>query len=57
MIVGGFILMIFGIITGINYSKDRSWYMKELQKACSIEEAMISKQSVKNSRKKGKRKS
>jgi hypothetical protein len=57
MIVSSFILMILGIIVGINYSKDRSWYMKELQKACSMEEAITSKQSIKNQQKRGKRKS
>jgi hypothetical protein len=49
--------MILGIAAGLNYSRDRSWYMKELQKACSLEEAMMSKQSVKNTRRKGKKKS
>ena len=56
LIISGLALMILGIAAGLNYSRDRSWYMKELQKACSLEEAMMSKQSVKNSSKKGKRK-
>lgn len=57
MVISGFTLMILGIAAGINYSKDRSWYMKELQKACSLEEAMMSKESVKNANKKKKRRS
>ncbi|MGQ9641640.1 MAG: hypothetical protein ACUVUF_05905 [Candidatus Bathycorpusculaceae bacterium] len=57
LIISGLALMILGIAAGLNYSRDRSWYMKELQKACSLEEAMMSKQSVKNTRRKGKKKS
>ena len=44
----GISLMIFGIIAGLNYSRDRNWYMRELRKANSIEEVMVSKKSVEN---------
>jgi hypothetical protein len=52
LIISGFTLMILGIVAGLNYSRDRSWYMKELKKACSLEETMMGKQSVKNVNKK-----
>ncbi|MGQ9530771.1 MAG: hypothetical protein ACUVQX_04055 [Candidatus Bathycorpusculaceae bacterium] len=52
MIISGLSLMVFGIASGINYSKDRSWYMQELRKANSLEEAMMHGKSVKNATKK-----
>lgn len=48
MLVSGVSLMIFGIIAGLNYSRDRNWYMRELRKANSIEEVMVSKKSTEN---------
>ncbi|MDI6691306.1 MAG: hypothetical protein QME50_05490 [Candidatus Bathyarchaeota archaeon] len=33
MIINGLSLMIFGLASGMNYSKNRSWYMQELRKA------------------------
>jgi VIT1/CCC1 family predicted Fe2+/Mn2+ transporter len=54
MIISGLSLMVFGIASGINYSRDRGWYMQELRKANSIEEAMMQGKTVKNAVKKKK---
>lgn len=56
LILGGFFLIIFGIVTGIHYSRDRSWHMQELRKANSIEDALIHRESGTNIRKKKKAK-
>ncbi len=52
LVIGGFSLIIFGITAGINYSHDRDWYMKELGKANSLDEAVVNKKSGKNGGKK-----
>jgi hypothetical protein len=54
MIISGLSLMFFGIASGINYSKDRGWYMQELRKANSLEEVMMQGKSAKNAPKKKK---
>ncbi|MEM2104704.1 MAG: hypothetical protein QW717_07450 [Candidatus Bathyarchaeia archaeon] len=54
LIIGGLALIIYGIAAGINYSRDRSWYMNEIQKANTLEEALLSRKNV--SDKSGKRK-
>ena len=54
LIIGGFSLMVFGIASGMNYSRDRGWYMQELRKANSLEEVMMQGKSTKNVRKKKK---
>lgn len=47
LIISGLTLIVFGIASSINYSRDRSWYMTELRKANSIEEVLMSsKQAV-----------
>ncbi|MDH7477575.1 MAG: hypothetical protein QHH17_04235 [Candidatus Bathyarchaeota archaeon] len=56
MIISGLSLMVFGIASGINYSKDRSWYMQELRKANSLEEVMMQGKTAKNVYKKKKAK-
>ncbi len=45
LIISGLCLIVFGLAAGINYSRDRSWYMQELRKANSIEELMMSKKT------------
>lgn len=40
-IISGISLIVFGIVAGLSYSKDRSWYMQELRKASSVEELMM----------------
>jgi len=52
LVISGLLLIIFGIGAGLHCSKDRSWYMQELSKANSLEEAMISEKAAKNGRKK-----
>lgn len=39
--VSGLSLMVFGIATGLNYSRKRSWYMQELRKATIAEEESL----------------
>ncbi|RLI18546.1 hypothetical protein DRO44_00865 [Candidatus Bathyarchaeota archaeon] len=46
LIISGLCLIVFGLAAGINYSRDRSWYMQELRKANSIEELMMSKRTT-----------
>ena len=37
----GLVLIFLGIVLGIHYARDRSWYMKELQKAHLLEEQRL----------------
>jgi len=41
LIVSGFTLIIFGMVSGLSRSRDRSWYMQELRKATSLEELSL----------------
>jgi hypothetical protein len=45
LMISGFSLIVFGIAAGIHYSHDRGWYMKELQKANSVEDALMHHES------------
>lgn len=47
LIISGLTLIVFGLGAGLNYSRDRSWYMQELQKANSIEESLAHKKRKK----------
>jgi len=51
LIVSGVSLAIFGIVVGIHYSRDRGWYMRELHKANSLEDALLRSESTKSRRK------
>ena len=55
LIFSGLSLIVFGIASGINYSRDRSWYMQELRKASYLEEVMMQSKSAKNAPKKKKK--
>lgn len=46
LIIGGLILIVYGIVAGVSYSRDRSWYMNELRKANSLEEVLLSRKTV-----------
>lgn len=49
--VSGLSLIVFGIATGLNYSRKRNWYMQELRKATTLEEdALMRKRRTKKSR-------
>ncbi|MBS7615742.1 hypothetical protein KEJ45_00875 [Candidatus Bathyarchaeota archaeon] len=48
LIICGLILVVYGILAGINYSHERGWYLSELQKANSVEEVLMSKKRVTN---------
>ncbi|MEM3731557.1 MAG: hypothetical protein QW667_05460 [Candidatus Bathyarchaeia archaeon] len=54
LIISGMSLIVFGIVSGLNYSRDRSWYMKELQKASAMEELMFMEQAKKRNKRKSK---
>lgn len=41
LIISGFTLIVFGVVAGLNRSRARSWYMKELRKATSLEEISL----------------
>jgi len=56
MIISGLSLIVFGIIAGLTYSHDRGWYMDELRKANSAEDAMVHSTSVKSTNARRKRK-
>jgi uncharacterized membrane protein YiaA len=54
LLICGIALVFFGIAAGVNYSRDRGWYMQELKKAGSLEQGLMRKEtdSKKNGRKK-----
>ena len=37
----GLVLICLGVVLGVHYARDRSWYMKELQKARLLEEQRL----------------
>ena len=48
LIISGLSLIVFGIVAGLTYSRDRGWYMEELRKANSAEDALMHSKSATN---------
>ena len=56
LIVSGLSLIVFGIVAGLTYSRDRGWYMDELRKANSADDALMHSKSARNTNVRKKRK-
>ena len=56
LIVSGLSLIVFGIVAGLTYSRDRGWYMEELRKANSAEDVLMHSKSARNANARKKRK-
>ena len=56
LIISGLSLIVFGIVAGLTYSRDRGWYMEELRKANYAEDALIHSKSGTNSNTRKRRK-
>jgi hypothetical protein len=54
--ITGLSLTIFGIVSGLNYSHNRNWYMNELRKANPMEEHKMKKKKTAKENTKKKRK-
>ncbi len=48
--ISGLTLVVFGISSGLIRSRDRSWYMRELRRATSIEEQTLKRKNLRKSR-------
>jgi len=46
LIISGLSLIVFGIVAGLTYSRDRGWYMQELRKANYAEDALMHSKSA-----------
>jgi hypothetical protein len=57
LVISGLSLVVFGIAAGMNYSRYRGWYMRELGKANSLEETMMQSKAPKVPRNKKKKES
>jgi cytochrome c biogenesis factor len=49
--LAGMVLLILGIALSIHYARERTWYMKQLQKAHTIEELKLKGKEERNKRK------
>jgi len=54
LIISGLSLIVFGMASGMDYARNRSWYMQELRKANSLGEIMITEKSARKTRKRQK---
>jgi len=54
LVTTGFALILYGIASGIHYSRDRGFYMRELQKTSLVDDVLMDQRSAKraNNRKK-----
>lgn len=50
MVISGLGLVVFGLGSGMNYSRDRGWYMQELRKAGTTEDGSLTKKGAKLAR-------
>jgi hypothetical protein len=41
--LSGLTLMVYGLVVGTHYSRDRRWYMRELQNSSVVEENIVSR--------------
>jgi len=56
LMISGLSLIVFGIVAGLTYSRDRGWYMEELRKANSAEDALMHSKSATNTNARRRRK-
>ena len=56
LIISGLSLIVFGIVAGLTYSRDRGWYMEEMRKANSAENALMHSKSATSTNTRKKRK-
>jgi len=45
--LSGLTLMVFGLAAGTHFSRARTWYIRELQNASSIEESLVARKKRK----------
>jgi hypothetical protein len=56
LIISGLSLIVFGIVAGLTYSRNRGWYMEELRKANYAEDVLMHSKSATNANARRKRK-
>jgi len=56
LIISGLSLIVFGIVAGLTYSRDRGWYMEEMRKANSAENDLMHSKAATSTNTRKKRK-